>query len=117
TVMGRREFAVSFLRMMMVGATMFSSTQLLPQLLQEDFRYTATLSGLALMLGGVAMLLVMPLAAQATNVVQPKYLMALGLAILAAAMWHLTALPPDASFSFFAWARAYQMIGMPLLFV
>jgi MFS transporter, DHA2 family, multidrug resistance protein len=32
-------------------------------------------------------------------------------------MWHLTSLPPDASFSFFSWARAYQMIGMPLLFV
>src|SRR5262249_15060672 len=33
------------------------------------------------------------------------------------AMWHLTSLPPDASFDFFSWARAYQMIGMPFLFV
>jgi DHA2 family multidrug resistance protein len=103
--------------MMMVGATMFSSTQLLPQLLQENFAYTATLSGLALMLGGVAMLLMMPIAAQATNLMQPKYLMAFGLLILALAMWHLTSLPPDASFGFFSWARAYQMIGMPFLFV
>jgi DHA2 family multidrug resistance protein len=117
TLMARRQFAVSFIMMMMVGATMFSSTQLLPQLLQESFAYTATLSGLALMLGGVAMLLMMPIAAQASNLVQPKYLMALGLLILALAMWHLTSLPPDASFGFFSWARAYQMIGMPLLFV
>jgi MFS transporter, DHA2 family, multidrug resistance protein len=116
-LLARRQFLVSFIMMMMVGATMFSSTQLLPQLLQEGFRYTATLSGLALMLGGFAMLLMMPIAAQATNLVQPKYLMALGLAILALAMWHLTSLPPDASFEFFSWARAYQMIGMPLLFV
>jgi DHA2 family multidrug resistance protein len=72
---------------------------------------------LALMLGGVAMLVMMPIAAQATNLVQPKYLMAFGLFILALAMWHLTSLPPDASFDFFSWARAYQMIGMPFLFV
>jgi DHA2 family multidrug resistance protein len=116
-LMARRQFSVSFLMMMMVGATMFSSTQLLPQLLQENFGYTATLSGLALMPGGLAMLIMMPIAAQATNFVQPKYLMALGMLVVAAAMWHLTSLPPDASFSFFAWARVYQMIGMPFLFV
>jgi MFS transporter, DHA2 family, multidrug resistance protein len=117
TLMARRQFVVSFIMMLMVGATMFSSTQLLPQLLQEDFSYTATLSGLALMLGGVAMLLMMPVAAQATNLVQPKYLMAFGMLILALAMWHLTSLPPDASFGFFSWARVYQMVGMPFLFV
>jgi len=32
-------------------------------------------------------------------------------------MWHLTSLPPDASFGFFSWARASQMIGTPFLFV
>jgi DHA2 family multidrug resistance protein len=116
-LLARRQFAVSFIMMMMVGASMFSSTQLLPQLLQENFSYTATLSGLALVLGGVVMLLMMPVAALATKFAQPKYLMALGLLILAGAMWHLTSLPPDASFEFFSWARAYQMIGMPLLFV
>jgi len=117
SLMARRQFAVSFIMMMVVGATLFSSTQLLPQLLQENFDYTATLSGLALMLGGVAMLLMMPIAGQATNLLQPKYLMAFGFLVLALAMWHLTSLPPDASFSFFSWARAYQMIGIPFLFV
>ncbi|MCC6776257.1 MAG: MFS transporter [Hyphomicrobiales bacterium] len=116
-LLGRRQFAVSFAMMMMVGAAMFSSTQLLPQLLQQSFGYTATLSGLALMLGGVVMLMAMPVAAQATKFVEPKYLMAFGLLVLAAAMWHLTSLPPDASFEFFSWARAFQMIGMPFLFV
>lgn len=116
-LLGRRQFAVSFVMMMMVGAAMFSSTQLLPQLLQQSFGYTATLSGLALMLGGIVMLMAMPLAAQATKFIEPKYLMAFGLLVLAAAMWHLTSLPPDASFEFFSWARALQMVGMPFLFV
>src|SRR5262249_37041767 len=79
--------------------------------------YPATLSGLALMPGGLAMLVMMPIAAQTTKIVSPKYLMAFGLLVLAFAMWHLTSLTPDASFSFFAWARSYQMIGMPFLFI
>jgi len=116
-LLGRRQFAVSFLMMMLVGATMFSSTQLLPQILQENFRYTATLSGLALMPGGLAMLLMMPFAAKLTNLMQPKYLLAFGTLVMSLAMWHLTSLTPDASFGFFAWARIYQMVGMPFLFV
>jgi len=117
TLLGRRQFSASFVMMMMVGAAMFSSTQLLPQLLQENFRYTATVSGLALMPGGLAMLFMMPIAAQTTKFASPKYLMAFGMLILAIAMWHLTSLTPDASFGYFAWARIYQMIGMPFLFV
>ena len=33
--------------------------------------------------------------------------------VLALAMYHLTSLQGDASFSFFAWARIYQMVAMP----
>jgi DHA2 family multidrug resistance protein len=40
-----------------------------------------------------------------------------GMALIAIAMWHMTSLFPDASFSFFAWARVYQMVGLPLLFI
>ena len=32
-------------------------------------------------------------------------------------MWHMTALAPNADFSFFAWARIYQTIGLPFLFI
>jgi DHA2 family multidrug resistance protein len=32
-------------------------------------------------------------------------------------MWYMTFLPQDASFGFFAWARVYQMVGLPFLFV
>jgi DHA2 family multidrug resistance protein len=116
-LLGRAQFSTSFVMMMTVGATLFASTQLLPQLLQENFGYTATLSGLALMPGGIAMLCMMPLSAQASRVIPPRYLMAFGMTVLALAMWHLTSLTPDAGFGYFAWARVYQMIGLPFLFV
>jgi DHA2 family multidrug resistance protein len=67
--------------------------------------------------GGLALLVMMPIAAQTMKIIQPRYLMALGMAILAVAMWHFTSLTPDASFDYFAWVRVYQMIGMPFLFV
>ncbi len=75
----RRQFAMSFFVMLMIGAILFGSNQIMPQLLQMTFPYTAMLSGLAMMPGGIAMLLIMPIAGQATAHFQPKYLMTLGL--------------------------------------
>jgi DHA2 family multidrug resistance protein len=112
-----RQFGTSFLVMMAVGAVLFGSTQILPQLMQVDFGYTALLSGLALMPGGLAMLSMMPVAGFISNVIQAKYLIAVGMGVIAVAMWYMTSLPPDASFGFFAWARAFQMIGLPFLFI
>jgi DHA2 family multidrug resistance protein len=113
----RRQFGTAFAVMVAVGAILFGSTQILPQLLQGGFGYTAFLSGLALMPGGMAMLVMMPAAGAVSNWIQPKYLIAAGMAIIAMSMWHLTSLPPDASFGFFAWARVYQMVGLPFLFI
>jgi MFS transporter, DHA2 family, multidrug resistance protein len=116
-LLGHRQFGTSFIMMMSVGAVLFSSTQLIPQLLQTNFAYTAMLSGLALMPGGLAMLLMMPIAGQVTGYVQPKYLMAFGMFVVALSMWHLTSLTPTAGFDFFSWARVYQTIGLPFLFI
>ena len=112
-----RQFGTSFAIMMAVGAVLFASTQILPQLLQEAFGYTAYLSGLSMMPGGIAMLIMMPISGQITNYIQPKYLIAFGLAVIAVAMWHMTSLPSDATFHFFEWARVFQMIGLPFLFI
>jgi len=112
-----RQFATSFAVMLAVGAVLFGSTQILPQLLQVNFDYSAYLSGLVLMPGGLAMLAMMPVSGFIANVIQPKYLIAAGMAVIALAMWHMTAMPSDASFGFFAWARAYQMVGLPFLFI
>ena len=51
SLIGRRKLGTLFFIMMAVGAILFGLTQLMPQLLQENFGYTATLAGLALMPG------------------------------------------------------------------
>ena len=112
-----RQFGMAFFVMLMIGAILFGSNQIMPQLLQTTFPYTAMLSGLAMMPGGFAMLIVMPIAGQVTGRFQPKYLMVLGLSGIALSMWYSTSLTPDASFDYFGWVRVYQTIGLPFLFI
>jgi MFS transporter, DHA2 family, multidrug resistance protein len=112
-----RQFATSCVMMLAVGGLLFSTTQLIPQLLQTGFGYTATLSGLALMPGGLAMLVMMPVAGALGNFLQPKYLMSFGMFMAGLGMWHATALTSTADFSFFAWARVIQTLALPFLFV
>ncbi len=113
----QRQFGTCFFVMLVVGAVLFSSIQLLPQLEQTDFPYTATLAGLSLMPGGFAMLLMMPVVAQLSKYMQPKYLMAFGMGIVALSMWHATSLASDATFDYFVWVRIFQTIGLPFLFI
>jgi MFS transporter, DHA2 family, multidrug resistance protein len=113
----QRQFAMSFVVMLAVGAILFGSNQITPQLIQTNFPYTAMLSGFAMMPGGFAMLLMMPLAGAMVPRMQPKYWMAIGFSAVAVAMWYSTSLAPDASFGFFATIRIFQNMGMPFLFL
>src|SRR3979411_1141105 len=83
---GRRQFATCVALMFAVGAILFSSTQLLPQLVQTNFQYTATLSGLALMPGGLAMALMMPVVGVLSSQIASRYLMAGGPTVAGLAM-------------------------------
>jgi DHA2 family multidrug resistance protein len=75
------------------------------------------LSGLAMMPGGLTMLLLMPIAGQIIPHMQPKYWLAVGLALIALGMWVSTSLVPDASFTYFASVRVLQTLGMPFMFI
>ncbi len=113
----RRQFGMSFVIMLTVGAILFGSNQIMPQLLQTSFPYTAELSGLAVMPGGLAMLVMMPIAGQVTGLMQPKYWIAIGLGTVALSMWYSTSLVPDATFGYFATLRILQVVGLPFLFI
>jgi DHA2 family multidrug resistance protein len=113
----QRQFGTAFVVMMTVGVVLFGTTQFMPRLLQEGFNYTAMLSGLALMPGGLAMLVMMPVAGQVSNLVQPKYLMAFAMAACAFGMWYTTSITPDMSFNEFSWLRIVQVFSLPLLFI
>jgi MFS transporter, DHA2 family, multidrug resistance protein len=116
-LLGRRQFGIAFLVMLTVGIVLYGSTQFMPQLLQTAFQYTALLSGLALMPGGLAMLLMMPVSGKISGMIQPRYLMAAALCGLAAAMWYSTSISPNSTFGQLAWIRVLQVFALPFLFV
>ena len=116
-LIGRRQFGASFFVMLAVGAVLFSTTQFMPEVLQSNFGYTATLAGLSLMPGGLASLISMIVAGQVSRFVQPRWMMAGALVALSLALYQFTFLSPDADFWWFAWARVFQMAALPFLFL
>jgi DHA2 family multidrug resistance protein len=116
-LLGQRQFGTCFLVMLLIGAILFSTLQLMPQLVQNQFGYTATLAGLSLSPGGLATMVLMPIAGYATGKIQPKYLIAFGFAVLAFSTWHLTGLNGDITFGYAVWARIYTATGLPFLFI
>jgi MFS transporter, DHA2 family, multidrug resistance protein len=112
-----RQFGACFLIMLATGALLLATTQLLPQLLQENFGYTATWAGLALSPGGIVTMAMMFVVGRLSGWVQPKYLIITGAAVVAASMLTLTNLYGDTGFWFFAIARMLFGVGLPLIFV
>jgi DHA2 family multidrug resistance protein len=110
-----RQFGTCFLIMLSLGAVLIAMTQVLPQILQDEFGYTATLAGLVLSPGGVVTM-IMFLIIGRINFIDPKYLIALGGLIIAAAIYNLTNIYSGLTFGFFAWSRVYLGIGLPLVF-
>jgi len=116
-LLGRRQFGACFILMLGTGAIVISTTQILPQLLQTELNYTATLAGLVLSPGGVVTMIMMPIVGRLIGLVQPKYLLIAGASIAAIAMWHLTGLTGDISYNYAALSRIYLAFGLPLLFL
>jgi DHA2 family multidrug resistance protein len=111
-----RQFGTCFLVMLGTGALLIATTQSLPQLLQDQYGYTATWAGLAISPGG-AVTMGMMLIVSRLGFVQPRYLIAAGAAIAGGAMFDLLRITPDTDFWFFAWSRIYLGLALPLIFI
>jgi DHA2 family multidrug resistance protein len=116
-LLGKRQFGACFLVMFATGAVLISTTQLLPQLLQTQFGYTATLAGLVLSPGAIVTMVLMPIVGKQINIVQPKYLTMVGASIVALSMWQLTGLTGDISYGYATEVRIFEAAGLPFLFL
>ena len=112
-----KQFGACFLVMLATGAILLSTTQFLPQLVQDDFGYTATWSGIMLSPGGVVTFVMMFVVGIVSSKVQPKYLIALGALIIALSMYLVTNVYGDLGFWFLARTRMLTGIGLPLVFI
>ncbi len=116
-MLATRQFGASFLVMLSTGAILLATTQFLPQLVQQDFGYTATWAGLVLSPGGVVTMMMMFVVGRLSTKVQPKYLIAAGGILTALSMYQLTSTYGDLGFWFFAHTRMVLGVGLPLVFL
>jgi DHA2 family multidrug resistance protein len=112
-----RQFGACFVVMLATGAILLATTQFLPQLVQQDFGYTATWAGLVLSPGGVVTMMMMFVVGRLAANVQPKYLIVAGALVIALSMYSMTNVYGDLGFWFMARSRMLLGVGLPLIFV
>jgi MFS transporter, DHA2 family, multidrug resistance protein len=112
-----RSFAIGNLLMFMVGFALLASTVLLPLFTQTLLGYTAELAGFALLPGGFAILLAMPLVGFLLGRYDARRLLLFGLGMLSFALFHMTRFDLAVDFRTIMIARVFQAIGLAFLFV
>ncbi|HUO34542.1 MAG TPA: DHA2 family efflux MFS transporter permease subunit [Candidatus Acidoferrum sp.] len=112
-----RSFAIGNLLMFLVGFALLSSTVLLPLFMQTLLGYTAERAGFALMPGGFAIIICMPLVGFLLSRYDARRLLLFGLAMLSFSLFHMTTFDTLIDFRTVATARVFQAMGLAFLFV
>jgi len=112
-----RNFGLATGSMFMLGFVLYSSTVLLPILLQTLLGYTALLSGLVLSPGGIATLVLLPVVGRLVSKVEARWLVAFGLAIGAMGLFQMAGFNSQVDFRTAMMARVVQSAGLAFLFV
>jgi DHA2 family multidrug resistance protein len=114
---GRRNVGMTQLVMFMVGTSLYSSTVLIPQFLQEIMGYSARQSGMAISTGGLVLMFLFPVAGFLAPKFDPRKLVAMGFIIIAFGLWRMTSLDLNVSFGMAVSWRAVMVLGLPFLFI
>ena len=113
-----RNFAVCCFLMLLTGGLLNATTVLQPQFLQLNLGYTATIAGLSLSGGGLALVLVMPFAGQAVSRFPARNIIAFGFVCFACSYFYTaTRLNLGLSFGMASWIRVVQMAAIPFVFI
>ncbi len=113
-----KNFAICCFLMMLVGGVLNANTVLQPQFMQQLLGYNATTAGLALTAGGIALVIVMPMAGFATSKVSARTLAVGGFILFTFTFRYAAAVTSlDMSFSKASWLRVIQMLPLPFCFI
>ncbi|MBP1849658.1 DHA2 family efflux MFS transporter permease subunit [Rhizobium halophytocola] len=112
-----RNLAISTVMMLLLGVLVFGTIQIIPQMLQQVFGYTAYNAGLVLTYGGAIALLMMPLSGAITGKVDPRLLLIPAFAMQAVAFWSFSGFNLNSTFADAAWGRFFMSIALPFLFI
>jgi DHA2 family multidrug resistance protein len=97
--------------------SLFSSVVLLPIYLQTLMGYTSFLSGLVLAPGGIASMIAMPIAGRLVTKINPKAILAFGIATVAYSIHLMSQFNLQADFNTIFWPRVGMSVGLGFLFI
>jgi DHA2 family multidrug resistance protein len=112
-----RNFAISTSAMFLLGFVLYGSTTALPLFLQTLLGYTAMQSGMALSPGGLAVMVMMPIAGFLLSKIEARWLVIFGLVISSYGLFQMTDFDLNIDFHHAVMARIVQSLGLPFLFV
>ncbi len=113
-----KNFAICCFLMLLVGGILNAGTVLQPQFLQQLLGYTATNAGEALTAGGLALLVVAPIAGILSDKFPARNIVAVAFVFFAGAYWYVsTHLTLGISFGFNSFLRVIQVLPIPFCFI
>jgi DHA2 family multidrug resistance protein len=113
----QRNVGMTQLVMFMVGLSLYSSTVLIPQFLQEIMGYSARQAGMAVSSGGLVLMALFPVAGALAPKFDPRKLVAGGFIITTYGLYRMTNIDLNISFAMAVSWRAVIALGLPFLFI
>lgn len=117
TLFYKRNFAISFVLMFVLGFALYATTVLIPQLVQTLLGYTAELAGLVLSPAGLVMMAMMPVVGYLSSRVDPRKLIAYGFIMLTTALIAMHTMNLGVSYGYLVLLRCFQASGLAFLFI
>ncbi|HET7412012.1 MAG TPA: DHA2 family efflux MFS transporter permease subunit, partial [Pararhizobium sp.] len=110
-------FAITTAMMLLLGLLVFGTIEIIPQMLQQVFHYTAYDAGLVLTIGGAIAIVVMPLTGILTSKVDARLLLFPAFAMQGFAFWYFAQFSTASTFSSATLGRFFMSVALPFLFI
>jgi DHA2 family multidrug resistance protein len=112
-----RNFAIATTAMFFLGFVLYSSTVLIPQMLQQLLGYSAEMAGLALSPGGAVILLMMPVVGFLVSKVDTRALISFGCVVCSIALFVMAGWNLELDYRHAVYGRMLQSFGLAFLFI
>jgi DHA2 family multidrug resistance protein len=112
-----RNFAVGTALMGAMGALLYASAIVVPQFAQQVMGYTATLSGLLLSPGGIAVIVLIPVVGKLMTLTSVRNVIAIGFTLMGVSLFYSAQLLPLLDFKHLMLYRMSQTACLAFLFV
>jgi DHA2 family multidrug resistance protein len=117
TLFTRRNFAIGFILMFVLGFSLYGTTVLIPQFVQTLLGYTAELAGMVLSPAGLMMMAMMPIVGFLSSKVDPRKLLGYGFTMLTLSLIAMHSMDLGISYGRLVFLRIFQASGLAFLFI